>query len=60
MYYYVYRITNQVENKHYYGKRASKIHPRDDLGIKYFSSSKCREFVQDQKSNPQNYVYKVI
>lgn len=60
MYYYVYRITNKVENKHYYGKRSSKLHPSDDLGIKYFSSSKQKNFIQDQKSNPQNYKYKIV
>ena len=39
-YHYVYRITNIIENKHYYGKRSSKIVPSLDLGIIYFSSSK--------------------
>ena len=60
MYYYVYRITNKVVNKHYYGKRQSKLLPKDDLGIKYFSSSTDKEFVQDQKENPKNYKYKVV
>lgn len=33
VYHYVYRITNIVENKHYYGKRSSKkVKPLDDLG----------------------------
>ena len=36
-FHYVYRITNIVENKHYYGSRTSKINPYDDLGKKYFS-----------------------
>ncbi len=60
IYHYVYRITNLVENKHYYGKRSSKIHPKHDIGVKYFSSSKDRNFIADQKSNPQNYKYKII
>ena len=59
-YHYVYRITNTVLQKHYYGKRSSKIDPKLDLGIKYFSSSKDKEFIQDQKANPQNYKYKII
>ena len=59
-YYYVYRITNIVNNKHYYGSRVSKIHPKEDLGTKYFSSSRDKEFMQDQKENPQNYKYKVV
>ena len=60
VYHYVYRITNTVLNKHYYGKRSSKIKPELDLGIKYFSSSKDKQFKNDQKSNPQNYTYKII
>jgi hypothetical protein len=59
-YHYVYRITNLVENKHYYGSRTSDVHPYSDLGIRYFSSSKNKEFKQDQRANPQNYIYKVI
>ena len=33
---YVYRITNKVENKHYYGCRTTKLDLKDDLGSKYF------------------------
>jgi hypothetical protein len=60
LYHYTYRITNTKLNKHYYGTRTSKILPRSDLGIKYFSSSTDEEFKQDQKLNPSNYRYKVI
>ena len=60
IYHYAYRITNTLECKHYYGSRTSKIHPSKDLGKKYFSSSKDKEFKKDQKENPQNYKYKVI
>jgi hypothetical protein len=60
IYHYVYRITNLVEKKHYYGKRSSKCDPREDLGKKYFSSSKDRTFIKDQKLNPQNYKYKIV
>lgn len=59
-YYYVYRITNIKINKHYYGFRSSNILPKQDLGIKYFSSSKDIVFIQDQKVNPQDYKYKII
>jgi hypothetical protein len=59
-YHYVYRITNTVEKKYYYGKRSSKIEPKLDLGIKYFSSSTDEEFILDQKENAQNYKYKII
>jgi len=59
MKHYTYRITNTKLNKHYYGTRSSKD-PSSDLGIKYFSSSADKEFIQDQKENPHNYKYKII
>lgn len=60
MYYYVYRISNIIANKHYYGYRSSKTHPSKDLGIKYFSSSSDHSFIIDQKNNKNNYKYKII
>ena len=60
VYHYVYRITNIIENKHYYGKRSSKVPPKLDIGVKYFSSSTDKAFIEDQKANPQNYEYKVV
>jgi len=57
---YVYRITNIITKKHYYGKRSSKIDPKLDLGIKYFSSSKDSDFRKDQKLNPHHYKYKIV
>lgn len=60
LYHYTYIITNIIENKYYIGCRSCNIHPSKDLGVKYFSSSKDKEFIQDQKLNPQNYKYKVI
>ena len=59
-YHYVYRITNIIENKHYYGSRSSKDIPIDDIGVKYFSSSTDSKFIQDQINNPDNYRYKVV
>ena len=61
MKHYVYRITNLLLKKHYYGTRTSKIKPpAEDIGYIYFSSSSDKEFINDQKANPQNYKYKVI
>ena len=60
IYHYVYRITNLVEKKHYYGKRSSKCDPKEDLGKTYFSSSRDKIFQTDQKNNPQNYRYKIV
>lgn len=59
-YHYVYRITNKIQNKHYYGVRSSKIEPKLDLGIKYFSSSSNKEFKLDQRENPSSYKYKIV
>ncbi len=59
-YHYVYRITNKKENKHYYGIRSSKVEPKLDLGFKYFSSSKDKAFISDQRENKDDYKYKVI
>jgi hypothetical protein len=59
-YYYVYRITNTILRKHYYGYRHSLIAPKDDLGVKYFSSSSDKDFIKDQKENRHNYKYKII
>ena len=60
IYHYVYRITNLIEKRHYYGSRSSKTIPENDLGIKYFSSSCIENFISDQKQNPSNYRYKII
>lgn len=59
-YHYAYRITNKVEQKHYYGARSSNVHPSEDLGIKYFSSSTDKVFLAEQVSSPENFKYKVI
>ena len=60
MYHYVYRITNNKLNKHYYGKRSSRIPPNQDLGFYYFSSSRDLEFIKDQKVNREDYKYKIV
>jgi len=59
-FHYVYRISNILLDKHYYGYRKTQNDPILDIGIKYFSSSKDKEFIKDQKKNPQNYKYKII
>ena len=57
---YTYRITNIIEKKYYYGVHSCDCLPKEDIGVKYFSSSKNKEFIKDQKENPQNYKYKVV
>jgi len=60
IYHYNYRITNIKINKHYYGIRSSDLTPEEDMGIRYFSSSSDKDFIEDQKNNPKNYKYKII
>ncbi len=60
VYHYVYRITNTLIKKHYYGVRSSSIEPKEDLGKQYFSSSCDANFIKDQKDSSQNYRYKVV
>jgi sRNA-binding regulator protein Hfq len=60
MIHYVYRISNIKENKHYYGVRSSSIEPKLDLGVKYFSSSSDKEFINEQKENKYKFKYKII
>lgn len=60
MNYYTYRITNTKHNKHYYGSRQCDCNPKDDIGVLYFSSSTDCDFISDQKSNQDDYKYKVI
>ena len=59
-YNYVYKITNKESGKQYIGTRSSKICPYDDIGIKYFSSSKDKEFIQEQKEKPELYEYQIL
>jgi len=61
MYNYVYRITNIKDKKHYYGiRKIDGRTPIEDIGIYYFSSSRDKDFIKDQKDNPQNYKYKIL
>lgn len=62
-FHYVYRITNLIEEKHYYGVRSCKIDPYKDIGTKYFcqiTQKDVKWIIQDQKENPQNYKYKIV
>jgi hypothetical protein len=59
-YNYVYRITNKILKKYYYGVRGCNVEPKLDLGIKYFSSSSDSDFRDDQKNHPENYKYKIV
>ena len=58
-YHYTYRITNIKDCMYYYGVHSCNCLPKEDIGVKYFSSSK-KEFIKHQKENPQCYKYKII
>jgi len=60
MNHYTYEITKISIQKHYIGTRSSKIEPEQDIGYIYFSSSTDKEFMQDQKTNPSDYIYNVL
>lgn len=45
---------------YYIGSRQSKCDPKDDLGIKYFSSSSNKNFINEQKQNPDKFKYEIL
>ena len=59
-FHYVYRITNVVEKKYYYGAHSCDDLEKERVGVKYFSSSTDKEFLSDQKENPSHYRYKIL
>lgn len=54
-FHYVYRITNTVDRKYYYGVRSSKCHPKED---NYWSSSKSLKPLI--KENPDQFIKKIV
>ena len=48
-YNYVYLITDLINDMFYIGAKSCNEHPSENLGIKYFSSSQNKNFIQDQK-----------
>ena len=59
-YNYVYLITDLINDMFYIGAKSCNEHPSENLGIKYFSSSQNKNFIQDQKNNPENYKYEIL
>lgn len=59
-YHYVYQITEINSGKKYIGLRSCSDYPENDIGIKYFSSSKNKEFIESQKTNSSNYIYSIL
>lgn len=57
---FVYRITDIKNKKYYYGSKIAKNSDFNQMGKTYFSSSKNKEFIIDQKENPENFKYKLV
>ena len=58
--YYVYQIKNILTGRKYIGSRCCYGEPSNDLGIKYFSSSTDKDFINEQKKNRNNFEYIII
>lgn len=59
MEHYVYRIKNKINGKHYYGVRTCDGNAEDDLGKKYFSSSKIVK-VEIEKFSVINFKFVIV
>ena len=57
---YVYLIENIENGKYYIGVRSTNLPPEYDLGNKYHSSSRDKNFKEDQKVNKHKYKYTVL
>lgn len=60
MFNYTYRITHVPSGKVYVGARSSEVEPEKDLGVVYFSSSSRKDFISEQKRNPDDFEYEVL
>lgn len=59
-FHYVYKILNVSNNMCYIGSRSSILEPGKDLGYTYLSSSLDKNFINDQKTNRENYRYEIL
>lgn len=57
---FVYLIYNKINRRMYIGVKSSDQDPYSVIGVTYFSSSVDKDFLQDQKCNPDHYRYKVL
>ncbi len=60
IHHYTYSILHIPTHLEYLGTRSTNLEPKDDIGIKYFSSSSDKEFKDDQRKNPDDYRYLVL
>jgi len=59
---YTYLIVNIYSyfQQKYLGTRSTDLEPLDDLGVKYFTSSSIKEFIQEQKEHPERFEYYIL
>ncbi len=59
-YNYVYRVTHKTSGMHYSGVRSSYINPLSDIGIKYFTTSKDKDFQNEFRNYPERFKIKIV
>ena len=57
---FVYLIWNKTNHKKYIGTKSSNEEPKNVIGHTYFSCSKDKDFMNEQKEHPENFRYKVL
>ena len=57
---FVYLIWNKINHKKYIGTKSSNEEPKNVIGHTYFSCSKDKDFMNEQKEHPENFRYKVL
>lgn len=57
---FVYLIWNKITHKKYIGVKSSDLEPYDVIGKKYFSSSRDKDFINEQKEHPERFKYRVL
>ena len=57
---YVYQIVHLPTLKSYIGSRTAKGCDPSGIGTKYFSSSRDKEFMLEQKEKPENFLYFIL
>ena len=59
-YHIVYRITHRYKNKHYIGVHSCNKDPYNVIGKRYKSSSSDKDFMNEQKESPENFIYQIL
>ncbi len=60
MVHYVYQIIHKWSGRRYVGVRSCDGRPEEDIGIKYFSSSRDKAFIEEQRMFKHKFNYEVL